>query len=149
MTDFGEDDIARLRMSLAKISRQLDRQVSSDGMTRTQLSVLASVCSFGPIGASELAEREGLNPTMLSRILAKLEEGGLVERTMAEGDRRAIRVIATTAGARRQRQLRAERTKLLNNYLSSLSDDDSRLLHAALPALQSLADAMAAAGVRA
>lgn len=148
MTAFGEDDIAALRVSLARISRQLDRQVSSDGMTRTQLSVLASVCSHGPIGASELAEREGLNPTMLSRILAKLEDAGLVNRAIDEGDRRAIRVIATSDGQRRQLELRAERSELLNNYVSSLSAADARLLRAALPALQALADAMVASGVR-
>jgi len=148
VTDFGEEDVARLRMALAKISRQLDRQVSSDGLTRTQLSVLASVCSHGPIGASELAEREGLNPTMLSRVLAKLEELSLVNRTSDAEDRRAIRVAATATGQRRQRQLRAERSKLLNRYLSSLSGADAQSLLAALPALRALAESMAAAGPR-
>jgi DNA-binding MarR family transcriptional regulator len=146
--EFSEEDVTRLRMALAKISRQLDRQVSSDEMTRTQLSVLASVCSHGPIGASELAEREGLNPTMLSRVLAKLEERGLVKRASDVDDRRVTRVVATAAGTRRQRQLRAERSTLLNEYLASLTDDDAKLLRGALPALQALAESMAA-GVRA
>ena len=43
---------------------------------------------------------EGINPTQLSRAVAHLLEGGLIERTSDQGDRRAAWVKATPrAGA--------------------------------------------------
>ena len=91
MDQFSGEDVDRLRIALARIARRVDRQVSGDGMTRTQLSVLATVALHGPVGISELADIEGLNPTMLSRVLGKLEESGLVVRAVTEADRRGVR----------------------------------------------------------
>jgi DNA-binding MarR family transcriptional regulator len=62
---FANEDVVRLRGALARIARSIDRQVSGDGLTRTQLSVLGTVARKGSIGVGELADAEGLNPTML------------------------------------------------------------------------------------
>ena len=72
------NDVNRLRIAFGRISRTVDRQVSGDSMTRTQLSVLSTVAHLESIGMGELAEYEGLNPTMLSRVVGKLEARGLV-----------------------------------------------------------------------
>ena len=132
MTDgFDAEDVARFRIALARISRFLDRQSRGDRLTRTQTSVLASVVRLGPIRLSELADIEGVNPTMLSRIVAKLEDAGLLRRRPDPADGRAVLVEATEVGRTEQRRLRAERTELLTARL------------AALPALESLADELA------
>jgi DNA-binding MarR family transcriptional regulator len=149
MTDLHDDEIVRLRSAVVRISRLLDRQASNRGVTRTQWSILAAVAKRGPMGASELAEREGLNPTMLSRMLTKLEQEGLIRRTAAVDDRRAVRVEITGAGTKLHRKIGAERAKLLSERLERIPTSQSDQLLAALPALEALADEMAREAVKA
>jgi DNA-binding MarR family transcriptional regulator len=137
---FGGEDVDRLRIALARIARLVDRQVSGDGMTRTQLSVLGTVARLGPLGISELADIEGLNPTMLSRVLGKLEASGLLSRAATEADRRAIRVQTTPAGRSLHQRLRRQRSQLFAERLTGLPAEQVGQLRAALPALETLAE---------
>jgi DNA-binding MarR family transcriptional regulator len=144
MTDaFDADDVARLRITLGRISRFLDRQSRGDKLTRTQASVLASVMRLGPVGLSDLADIEGINPTMLSRIVAKLEDAGLFRRLPDPADGRAVLVEVTEEGRIEQLRLRAERSELLSARLAALPPARAAELLAALPALESLADELA------
>lgn len=140
MTRFGSEDVDRLRIALARISRLVDRQVSGGGMTRTQLSVLGTIARLGPIGISELADLEGLNPTMLSRVLGKLEATGLVLRATTAEDRRAVQVQTTPAGRSLNQRLRRQRRQLLAERLAGLPARQASQLLAALPALEALAE---------
>ncbi|HEY2042074.1 MAG TPA: MarR family winged helix-turn-helix transcriptional regulator [Jatrophihabitans sp.] len=146
---FESEDVARLRIALARIAKQADRQVSGDGsMTGTQLSVLGTVMKVGPVGATELADIEGLNPTMLSRIIGKLETAGLVTRSTDPDDRRAVQVTVTKAGAQLQERRRRERTALFAERLSRLDQSDVEALLAALPSIEALAKSMRRPSVR-
>jgi DNA-binding MarR family transcriptional regulator len=141
MTDtFDDDAVTRLRIALARISRLLDRQSRGDALTRTQASVLATVARLGSVRLSELADVEGVNPTMLSRIVAKLEDGGLLHRNPDPDDRRAARVQCTDVGRAEHLRLRTQRTQLLSARLATLPDAHAAELLAALSALESLAD---------
>ncbi|HEX8096229.1 MarR family winged helix-turn-helix transcriptional regulator [Jatrophihabitans sp.] len=140
MNQFSGEDVDRLRIALARIARLVDRQVSGEGMTRTQLSVLGTIARLGPLGISELADIEGLNPTMLSRVLGKLEASGLVVRSAAVADRRAVRVQTTPAGRSLQQRLRRQRSQLLADRLTGLPEGQAGQLLAALPALETLAE---------
>lgn len=142
MSTTYDDDINRLRIALGRISRMIDRQVAGDGMTRTELSVLGTVAREKSLGMGELAEIEGLNPTMLSRIVGKLETRGLLRRAQGADDRRAVVVEVTADGSRLHTRLRKQRTRLLGERLESLPRDQFRALLAAVPALETLADAM-------
>jgi DNA-binding MarR family transcriptional regulator len=134
--------VSRLRIAVAKISRSMDRQVVAGEMTRTQMQVLGTAVRRGPVRLSELAELEGLNPTMLSRIVAKLDAGGYIRRLSDPEDQRAVRIEATPEGERVQLRLRAERSALMSARLASLPPQTSARLQDALPALEELADAM-------
>ena len=74
------DTASRLRVAVARIDRLLGREVLRSDLTRTQFSVLATLAREGELRLSALGEREGLNPTMLSRVVAALERAGWVER---------------------------------------------------------------------
>jgi DNA-binding MarR family transcriptional regulator len=139
---FAEEDIVRLRSALARIARSIDRQVSADGLTRTWLSVLGTVARKGPIGMGELADVEGLNPTMLSRIVGKMTTEGLLTRVQDERDGRAVLVEVTAEGAALQERLRAERSQLFAERLVELPDGFAEQLLTGLPALEALADVM-------
>jgi DNA-binding MarR family transcriptional regulator len=139
---FDDDDVARLRIALARISRHLDRHARGDALTRTQTSVLGTVVRLGPLRISELAEVEGINPTMLSRIVAKLEYSGLLHRRPDPADGRAALVEITEEGRAVGLRLRAERTKLLTGHLTTMPGGHADDLLAALPALEALATAL-------
>jgi DNA-binding MarR family transcriptional regulator len=151
MNDSFDADVDRIRIALGRTSRQLERATSDDGLTRTQLSVLGTVARLGPIGIGELAEIEGLNPTMLSRVVAKLDVIGLISRQPDPSDGRAARVVITESGAALHARLRRARSAALAGVLRELPEGQAEQLLAALPALEALADrlALAAAGAAA
>lgn len=142
---FADDEVARLRIALARIARVVERKAFEDGLTRTQHSVLGTVARLKVVGISELAEIEGLNPTMLSRLVGKLEAAGLVRREPAESDRRAVQVAITPAGRSLHLRLRRVRSQLFAERLAELPDGRAAELLDALPALEALAEHMIAA----
>jgi DNA-binding MarR family transcriptional regulator len=95
---------------------------------------------LGPIGLSELAAVESLNPTMLSRITAQLCDSGLISRTADPGDRRAAFVQATAAGRRMRERIHRERTQALNAHVATLDERQRAVLWEALPVLEELAE---------
>jgi DNA-binding MarR family transcriptional regulator len=110
------------------------------GLTPTQSSILLALARTGPTRLSELAETEGLNPTMLSRVVAGLGEAGLLERSSDPGDRRAAWVGVTAKGRHLAERIRSERTDAVNAGLHGLSDKERRQIEASLPALEALAE---------
>lgn len=133
---------ARLRAVIGKLSKRLSASSRGAGLTQTQLSALGVIARSGPIRMSELAEIENVNPTMLSRVVAHLDEAGLVRRRTDSEDRRAALVEVTAAGRRTHDRLRAERGRVLASGLASLSASDRERIVAALPALEMLVDAV-------
>jgi DNA-binding MarR family transcriptional regulator len=87
-----------------------------------------------------LAALEGLNPTMLSRVLAVLVDRGLVKRVADPDDRRAALVASTAAGRRLRERMRKERSAMLEPVLAELSEAQRRAIVDALPALELLGD---------
>jgi DNA-binding MarR family transcriptional regulator len=77
---------------------------------------------------------------MLSRFVAGLVEGGLLERSSDQGDRRAAWVKVTRAGHAIAERMRRERTDALNAAMSALSDKEQELIGGALEALEALAE---------
>ncbi|HEX8958633.1 MAG TPA: MarR family winged helix-turn-helix transcriptional regulator [Solirubrobacterales bacterium] len=112
------------------------------GLTPTRVSVLLHVVRDGPIRLSELSDTEGINPTMLSRVIADLSEAGLLERLSDASDRRAAWVKATAAGRRLAERMRKERTDALRVALGQLNPGEQRQLEGALPALEELAEVL-------
>jgi DNA-binding MarR family transcriptional regulator len=99
-----------------------------------------AVVRRGPVGLSELAEEQGLNPTMLSRTVGSLVEAGLLERTSDPSDRRAALVSATADGRRLIERVRRERDRALGAALEPLNSAQREALQQALPALEALAE---------
>jgi DNA-binding MarR family transcriptional regulator len=130
----------RLRAAVARIDRLLAREVLGSALTRTQFSVLGALARQGRLRLSDLADREGLNPTMLSRVVGVLERYGWVERAPDPSDGRAALAGITAEGRQRYEQLQAERSGLIQDYLDGLAAADAARLAAALPLLEGLAD---------
>src|ERR1700744_1761567 len=93
--------VARLRAVIPRLARVLNDTSTGEDLPPTQYSVLALVRSRGPLGLAELTELEGLNPTMVSRIIKVLDERELIRRMPDPHDLRAARLGATPPGAPR------------------------------------------------
>ena len=136
------DATDRLRAAIGKLSRRLRSTVAGEGLTPSQLSVLFTIARCGPVGLSELAETEAMNPTMVSRIVVELSGRGLITRESRPEDRRAATVTATAAGRRLRERVHRERARVLGEYVDALSVDQQALLLGALPVLEELAERM-------
>jgi DNA-binding MarR family transcriptional regulator len=136
------DTAAALRAVIGRLSRRLrpTQTALAAGLTPTRLAVLQKVSWHGSMRLSELAEAEGINPTMLSRVTADLVSAGLLERASDAGDRRAAWVKVTAAGRRLNERIRRERTDALKVALGALTDAELRRIEKALPALEQLAE---------
>jgi DNA-binding MarR family transcriptional regulator len=129
---------ARLRLSTARLARLL-RQQAGTGLSPSQTSVLASVGLHGPLTLGRLARIEQVTPPTITRIVARMEEDGLVSRQVDETDRRIVRVRITDEGLRRMEHSRQRRDAWLALRLTEMSAGQRRSLLAALPVLEALA----------
>jgi DNA-binding MarR family transcriptional regulator len=134
--------VARLRAVIPRLARVLNDTSTGEDLTPTQYSVLALVRIRGPLGLAELTELEGLNPTMLSRIVKVLDERGLIRRMADPEDLRAARVAVTPDGERVHDRVRAERTRVLSDCLHGLPAETTSVLLSAVPDLEALAEAL-------
>lgn len=121
---------------LARRMRQLDE--AAEGITVSRLSALAMAAKLGPLTLGALAEAERVQPPTMSRIVARLEEDGLLTRTMQPGDRRVTLVEPTAKGRRLLADSRLRRTAYLAERLETLALDDLVTLDRAATLIQQL-----------
>jgi DNA-binding MarR family transcriptional regulator len=131
---------AELRAVIGRLARLLRPTRAAGALTPTEISVLFAICRDGPLPLASLAEREALNPTMLSRVIGGLTDAGLVTRTVSPDDRRSAHVTATAAGRRLRERIRSERDAVLAEALAALAPAQRRSIEAAVPALEALAE---------
>jgi DNA-binding MarR family transcriptional regulator len=137
----AEEDVSvRLRMVTARLSRRLERTRAGAALTSVETTVLATTARRGPVGLSDLARAEGMNPSMLSRVVRHLEDSGLIVRRSDPDDRRAVLVAATPAGKRLHERIRAERSDSLSALLAKLSPGEQAALRAGLLVIEGIAE---------
>lgn len=135
-----EDLAPQLRVAVTRLFRRL-RQQSVAGLSPAQLSALATVSRQGSPTLGELAVAEQVQPPTVTRLVAALEEQGLVARQADPADRRICRVTVTSEGRRALARTRSMRTSFLAAHLEQLPEAERRALAAALPVLLALAEA--------
>jgi DNA-binding MarR family transcriptional regulator len=134
------DTVIRLRRVVLKLARQLNAASREEGLTPTQASVLGITTTRGPLSLAELTELEGINPTMLSRVIGKLDEFGLIKRLRDPDDFRAARVEVTPKGRGVYERITAQRSAVISESVTGLPAGQQAALIAALPALENLAE---------
>ena len=139
------DSVIRLRRVVLGLARRLNAASVDEGLTPAQASVLGIVASRGPLGLAEITEIEGLNPTMLSRVVGKLDSFGLIRRLRDPEDFRAARVEVTPGGQQAWQRISAQRAEIISECVAALPAEQEAALAAALPALENLADGLQAA----
>ncbi|MCA1834478.1 MAG: MarR family winged helix-turn-helix transcriptional regulator [Actinomycetota bacterium] len=128
---------SRLRLAVMRLARRL-RQQTADPVTPSQISALATVEAKGPITLGDLAGLEQVQPPTMTRIVAALEQEGLVVREIDAGDRRIARVSVTPAGHRLLERSRGRKTAYLSHRLKSMSEEERELVERSLPLIERL-----------
>jgi DNA-binding MarR family transcriptional regulator len=105
MTEFAPPDALAtanmLRRALAALGRPMRSLRADHGIAPAKLGILGRLERAGrAMTATELAAHERLQPQSLTRIVADLEEHGLIVRNPRESDRRQIDIAITPEGSR-------------------------------------------------
>ncbi len=128
---------ARLRLAIGRLNRRI-RVDAAAVLPPLQTSVLVTLEEHEPLRLSELARREAVTPPTMSRVLAALDDAGLLVRTPDPQDARSALVELSPEGRSMIERLRTERTALLAERLERLAPEHREALAAAVPALEAL-----------
>jgi DNA-binding MarR family transcriptional regulator len=130
-----------LREAITRLNRRVRQTHPVGNLTATQLSALASLELAGAMTPRELAEAERVQPPTVTKIVAKLEERGLVQRTPHPSDGRQVILATTTRGRDMLAQFRRAREEWLAQRLAELTDQEREILRRAAEILGELARA--------
>ena len=129
-----------LRLSVLRLSRRLRQESAGAGeVTPSQLSALTVLAKRGELTLGELAAIERIAPPSMTRIAARLESSGLLERRSDASDRRVARVAISAAGSELLARTRRRGDAFVTSQLEALTDEERDLLARAVPLLERLA----------
>ena len=135
-----DTEAGRLRIAVSRMSRRLRPTAAAGSLTSTEVDMLVVAESRGPARMSDFASFCGLNPTMVSRLVPKLEEAGYLETRPDPDDKRARRVKATKKANKLLTRIRAERSSVLADLIGELHEPERHALFTAIPVLEHLAE---------
>ena len=125
----------RLRLAITRTARRL-RQEADAGLSPSLTAALATIDRHGPLTPSRLAEMERIQRPTVTRLLATLENDGLVERLTDPDDRRVSHVSITKEGRALVKKLRSRKNAYLSKRLRHLDDDELETLERATAILE-------------
>ncbi|WP_035798715.1 MarR family winged helix-turn-helix transcriptional regulator [Kitasatospora mediocidica] len=140
--EMSEGDLAavsQLRSSVMRLARRLRHQHVEQSLSPTEMGVLGTLARCGRATPGELARREHVQPPSMTRIIAMLEEKGLVRREPHPDDRRQVVVSMTEQAEEILNESRRRRNAWLAELASGLTEEEWEAVRAAAPALYKLA----------
>ena len=132
VTPTTSDLASRLRLDIARLARRM-RQEAAAELSPSVTAALATIERHGPLTPSELATRERVQRPTVTRVLARLEEDGLIVRAADPADRRCSLV---TAGTALLEVVRTRKDAYLARRLEALNEDDRAVLDRAAAVLE-------------
>ncbi|HEY3879792.1 MAG TPA: MarR family transcriptional regulator [Trebonia sp.] len=132
-----------MRISVSRLARRLRVERLGLGGTETmlsdiQLAALAALDRHHSMTPGELAEHEKVQPPSMTRVIAVLEERGLVLRAPHATDRRQVVLTVTAEGKHLVQLVRRRREAWLAQRLQELTPEDRQILRAAAPILEKI-----------
>ncbi len=119
----ADDDLARawheLMGQYQRVTCTLDRELhSAHGISASDFEVLQQLYAAPErtLRIHDLGQNVHLTQSALSRLIARLERDGLVERSMCTDDRRSVWVCITAAGIERYRAARPTQRAILRAH---------------------------------
>ena len=100
--------------AISRLNRRLRQARPVGELTQNQISVLTSLELAGALTPRERADAERVQPPTMTKVLAKLEERGLVQRTPHPTDGRQVLLSPTAEG----RAVMAEQRRVKDEWLT-------------------------------
>jgi DNA-binding MarR family transcriptional regulator len=135
-----------MRISISRLARRLRVERLGLGETEAvlsdiQLAALAALERHDSMTPGELAEHEKVQPPSMTRVIAVLEERGLVRRAPHATDRRQVVLTVTTEGSDLVHRVRRRREAWLAQRMQELTVEERGILRAAAPILEKISQA--------
>lgn len=131
-----------LRISVSRLARRMRAERVAQGLqpelSDTQLAALAALEKHTAMTPGELADHEKVQPPSMTRVIAALEERGLMLRMPHPTDRRQVVLTVTDHGRDVVRQVRQLREAWLARRLRDLTPAERATLREAVPILERL-----------
>jgi DNA-binding MarR family transcriptional regulator len=131
----------QLRDAITRLNRRVRQARPVGDLTGSQLSALTSLNLAGALTPRELSDIERVQPPTMTKIVAKLEERGLVQRTPHPTDGRQVILAATEGGRAVLEQFERARNEWLADRLAALTEEERDTLRRAADILQVIARA--------
>jgi len=137
-----------MRISITRLARRLRVERLGLGGTEAvlsdiQLAALAALERHDAMTPGELAEHEKVQPPSMTRVIAVLEERGLVRRAAHPTDRRQVILTVTQQGRDLVQLVRRRREAWLAQRMQELTPEERATLLAAAPILEKLSQSLA------
>ena len=129
------DLASRLRLDISRMARRLRQEAGAD-LSPSMNAALATIERHGPLTPSELAERERVQRPTVTRVLARLEEAGLVVRAADPQDRRCSLVSISDDGRALLGAMRERKDAFLARRIDALEPADREALDRAAAILE-------------
>ncbi|WP_293326630.1 MarR family winged helix-turn-helix transcriptional regulator [Mycobacterium sp.] len=130
---------ADLLAVVARLNRFATQRIQMP-LPAAQARLLATIDVHGEARIGDLAAVDHCSqPTMTTQV-RRLEDAGLVTRTVDPGDARAVRIRITPQGLRTLNAVRADRAAAIEPQLAELEPADRRVLAEAVGVLRRLLD---------
>lgn len=130
-----------VRDAITRLNRRVRQTRPVGDLTATQLNALTSLELAGALTPRELADVERVQPPTMTKIIAKLDERGLVQRSPHPTDGRQVILAATEAGRAVLAQFERARDEWLASRLAELRPEERDTLQRAAEILRKLASA--------
>lgn len=131
---------SRLRVAVVRLNRRLRAQTADAVITLSQISALSCLHRGGSMTPGELATKEGVQPPSMTRVIAALEDLGLVSRRAHPSDGRQAIVELTEKGRARIEEEVTERERWLDQQLVDLDEEEIAELSRAVEVIDRIAN---------
>lgn len=119
--------IANLHHSMR---RALDVELARLGdVSSAQWIVMMMLTHEDEVTAADLAKRLNYDPGSMTRLLDRMQEKDLIQRSRATGDRRRIRIELTAAGRELAPSLPTAAINVINQSLKGFTPEEHQLLN--------------------
>src|SRR5438128_11888155 len=132
--------VSPLRSSVLRLARRLRRRQGEHSLSSAEVQALGTLARLGGAATpTELARAEDVQPPSMTRIVAMLEDKGLVRREPHPEDRRQVVVTTTEPAAQILAESRRVRDAWLAGLIAEITEEEWARLRAAAPVLERIA----------
>lgn len=109
------------------IQKKLMEQLKDTGLTLGQPKVLDYLKDYDGVSQREIAAGCFIEAGSLTSILNRMEEKGLIERKMLNGNRRTFHIFMTEAGKKNQKLIEEAFVQIEEIALYNISEEEQKI----------------------